>query len=309
MRRHINKHFSPPCSIYKDPIHQFFQKSWATPPRNFQEATPNEPFFLQKLFPDDASAVMEQYMPNEHHITEVIMSRADIGACGPDGIGNSILKAAGKDGIKFMKYIVQGGISTGKVFDSWKSAKTILRHKKGDRNDPHNWRPISITNCLYRAFSCLMARCFHSINEKFHRFSNHQKGFIQKTNKCTEHGIILNELFHDARRNNKELVITAIDFANAFGSVPHEPILSTMKQRNFPERAHNIVQDLYTDASSYRELRSDKLQPISCYVGVKQGCPLSPLLFNLCIESLIQSIKLINKGIGADVDRRENKRI
>jgi hypothetical protein len=130
MRRHINKQYSPPCSIDKDQIHQFFQKSCATPPRNFQEATPNEPFFLQKFIPDDASSIMEQYMLNEDRVTEVIMSRADIGACSPDGIGNSILKAAGKDGIKFMKYLVQGCISTGKVFDSWKSVKRILIHKK-----------------------------------------------------------------------------------------------------------------------------------------------------------------------------------
>jgi hypothetical protein len=309
IRRHINKQYSPPCSIDKDQIHQFFQKSWSTPPRSFQEATSNEPFFLQKLIPDSASTIMEQYMLNEDHITEVIMSRADIGACGPDGIGNSILKAAGKDGIKFMKHIVQGCISTGRIFDSWKNAKTILIHKKGDRSDLHNWRPISITNCLYRDFTCLMARCFQRINEEFQLFSNHQKGFIQKTNGCTEHGIILNELFHDARRNNKELVITAIDFTNAFGSVPHELILSTMKQRNFPEWTRSIVQDMYTNASSYIEVRGDKSQPISWKVGVKQGCPLSPLLFNLCIEPLIQSIKSINKGMGAYVDICENKRI
>jgi hypothetical protein len=309
MKRHINKHYSPPCSIDKDQIHQFFQKSWATPPRNFQEATSNEPFFLQKLIPDDASTNMEQFMLDEDNITKVIMSRPDIGACGPDGIGNFILKAAGKDGIKFMKHIIQGCISTGKVFDSWKSAKTILLYKKGDRNDPHNWRPISITNCLYRDFTCLMARCFQQINKKFHIFSNTQKGFIQKTNGCSEHGIILNELFHDARRNNKELVITAIDFTNAFGSVPHELIFSSLKQRNFPEWTRNIIHDIYTDASSFIELRGSKSQPISWKVGVKQGCPLSPLLFNLCIEPLIQSIKLINKGKGAYVDISENKRI
>jgi hypothetical protein len=82
-----------------------------------------------------------------------------------------------------------------------------------------------------------------------------------------------------------------------------------MTQRNFPEWARNIVQDLDTDASSYIELRGDKSQPISWKVGVKQGCPLIPLLFNLCIEPLIQSIKLINKGMGAYVDTCENKRI
>jgi hypothetical protein len=80
-----------------------------------------------------------------------------------------------------------------------------------------------------------MARCFQEINASHNIFSDHQKGFIKKTNGCSEHGIILNELFHDAYRNRKGLVVTAIDFTNAFGSVPHKLFLSTMNQRNFPQ--------------------------------------------------------------------------
>jgi hypothetical protein len=154
-----------------------------------------------------------------------------------------------------------------------------------------------------------MSRRFQEINSKYQLFSDHQKGFIKKTNGCTEHGIILNELFHDARRNNKGLVITAIDFTTAFGSVPHELILSAMKQRNFPDWTIEIVRDMYTDASSFIELRGDKSNPISWKKGVKQGCPLSPLLFNLCLEPLIQFIKRANQGIGAYVTINDNRRI
>jgi hypothetical protein len=121
------------------------------------------------------------------------------------------------------------------MMTSWKAAKAILIYKKGDRADPHNWRPFSIRNCLYRVFTCLMARSFQETNAKYQLFSNHQKGFIKKTNGCSEHGIILNEICHDAYRNHKCLVITAIDFTNAFGSVPHDLILSNLKQRNFPK--------------------------------------------------------------------------
>jgi hypothetical protein len=46
------------------------------------------------------------------------------------------------------------------------------------------------------------------------------------------------------------MVLTAIDFTNAFGSVPHDLIMSTMKQRNFPQWTKEIVADMYTGASS-----------------------------------------------------------
>jgi hypothetical protein len=309
MRRYVNKKYSPPCAINKEEIHEFFQKIWATPTLGFNEASPESPLFLEEKIPADATETMKEFMLNEKHIREVINSRSDIGACGPDGISNVILKAAGKEGIRFMKNIIQGCITYGRVLESWKKAKTILIFKKGDRADPQNWRQISITNCLYPVFTCIMARCFQEVNALHHLFSDSQIGFIKKTNGCSEHGILLNELFHDAFRNHKELVVTAIDFTNAFGSVPHDLILTTMKQRNFPEWTVKIVQDMYTNASSFIELRGDKSAPIPWKKGDKQGYPLSPLLFNLCLEPLIQLIKRANKGGGAFVNINENAKI
>jgi hypothetical protein len=309
MKRFVNKKHYTPCAIDKKDIHNHFQKIWATPTQDFSEAAPDSPLFLDPKIPPEAAETMEEFMLNEKNISEVIKSRKDQSSCGPDGISNLILKAAGKEGIRFMKSVIQGCLSYGRIMDSWKMAKTILIYKKGDKIDPKNWRPISITNCLYRVFTCLMARCFQDINATYQLYSDPQKGFIKKTNGCTEHGIVLNELFNDANRHHKGLVITAIDFTNAFGSIPHELILSTMKQRNFPEWTRKIVENMYTDASSYIELRGCKSDPIAWKKGVKQGCPLSPLLFNLCLEPLIQLIKRVNRGSGAFVDIGENKKI
>jgi hypothetical protein len=129
-----------------------------------------------------------------------------------------------------MKHIVEASIRCGHVMTSWKEARTILLHKKGDREVIRNWRPISITNCAYRIFTCLLARAFQDINARYGVFTDPQKGFIKKRNECSEHGIMLNELFPDARRGHKDLVMTTIDFTNVFGSVPQELIMSTMRQ-------------------------------------------------------------------------------
>jgi hypothetical protein len=107
-----------------------------------------------------------------------------------------------------------------------------------------------------------MARTIERINSKINIFSDSQKGVIKKTNGCSEHILILNELLHNANRNRGSLIVTAIDFTNAFGSVPHELIMSTMKQRNFPIRMQKIVMDMYRGARSMIEMkgiRSNKI--------------------------------------------------
>jgi hypothetical protein len=53
-----------------------------------------------------------------------------------------------------------------------------------------------------------MARAFQEMNSRYAILSDAQKGFIKKTNGCSEHGIILNEFLQDARRKCKNLIDT-----------------------------------------------------------------------------------------------------
>jgi hypothetical protein len=301
MKRFIDHRVSPPCRIEKELVTSHFREAWARPHEPFEEAPEGHPFHLEsRISEENGSADMMEFMLSEKNIKEVIQSRQDLSSNGNDGVGYRIIKAAGQEGVKFMKLIIEATIRCKKVFKSWKEARTILIFKKGREDDINNWRPISITNCIYRIYTCLMARCFQAENQKAHFYTDRQKGFIKKTNGCSEHAILLNELFQDARRKGKDLYVTTIDFANAFGSVPHELIFSTMKQRGFPEWVIEIVKDMYDDAKSTILHRGEQTEPISWRKGVKQGCPLSPLLFNLCLEPLLEAIQKMEK-IGAPV--------
>jgi hypothetical protein len=152
-----------------------------------------------------------------------------------------------------------------------------------------------------------MARSWQAINSKVHLFSDGQKGFIKKTNGCSEHGIILNEPLDDANRSNQALIVTAFDFTNAFGSVPHGLIMSAMRQRGCPEWTCAIVDDMYDGATSVIEVRGSRPGKIAWKGGVKQGCPLSPLPFNLCLEPLLQTVGKNLKDQGAFVGPEEGE--
>jgi hypothetical protein len=118
-----------------------------------------------------------------------------------------------------------------------------------------------------------------------------QKGFIKKTNGCSEHRIILNELFQNAKRKHKDLIVTSIDFENAFGSVPYALIMSVLKQMNFPRWVRAIIEDMYDDAKSTIEYQGRQTSQFVWRKRVKQRYSLSPLLFNLCLEPLLEAIK------------------
>jgi hypothetical protein len=72
----------------------------------------------------------------------------------------------------------------------------------------------------------------------------------------------LNELLHNTNQNRENLIVTAIDITYAFRSAPHELIMSTMRQRKFPEWTEKTVRGTYQYTASTIEMRgtrSDKI--------------------------------------------------
>jgi hypothetical protein len=262
IRRYVDKVQSPPSPIEVDRVRAHFEETWSAPRVEFEEAGPDSIFHLEPRLSEEASEEMEEYMTSEKHIAEVMNSRQELSASGVDEISYRIIKAAGKAGVRFVKNLIVASIRCGRLMTKWKEARTILLYKKGDRNTITSWRPISITNCIYRIFTCLMARSFQAMNHKHQIYTDSQKRFIKKTNGCSEQGIMLNELIHNTRRKNRNLVVIAIDFTSAFGSVSHEMIMSTMRQRNFPNWTVEIVRDIYSGATSVIELKGNRSEQI-----------------------------------------------
>ena len=110
---------------------------------------------------------------------------------------------------------------------------------------------------------------------------------------CHEHTFTLQSIISDCKRNYKDCYIAWLDLRNAFGSINHEVIYTTLSHMGYPLSFVDLIKDIYTDASTViRISREDETSPIDVNAGVKQGCPISPILFNLTSELLIRSVLL-----------------
>jgi hypothetical protein len=130
-------------------------------------------------------------MLSDDNILDVIRLRDDLSVCGNDGISYRTVKAAGPQGVKFIRHIIKAMIQNCRIPESWMEAWTVLNYKKGNCKDPKNWRPITIANCIDRIYMCLMARAFQHMCSRYGIYIDMQKSFIKKTNGCSEHGIML----------------------------------------------------------------------------------------------------------------------
>ena len=158
---------------------------------------------------------------------------------------------------------------------SWKQSRTIMIHKKGDTDDPSNFRPISLLSTLYKLYSGILASRLTRIATSHGWLSAEQKGFLPGVRGIQEHTFLLQTAIDEAKKNYGDLSIAWLDLTNAFGAIPHPVLGQLFQSLPIPDLLRQHLTDIYTD--NHWEFvcgeGSVEAQPVS---GVRQGDSCSP---------------------------------
>lgn len=87
--------------------------------------------------------------------------------------------------------------------------------------------------------------------------------------------------------------------ANAFGSVPQSSIFRALQWAGLSEEAVDTLKDLYDGCTTTIINSEGSMEQVNLEAGVKQGCPLNPIIFNLTMKVLLRAVTDLN--LGADV--------
>ncbi len=176
----------------------------------------------------------------------------------------------------------------GELPESMRLAILILLYKDGLKDELKNWRPISLLNTDYKAMARVLSNRMRKVIGSVIR-PDQTCGvpgrFIHENIIFTQDCIIY------ANKENKPLAIVSIDMTKAFDRVNREFLFKIMEKLNFGEKFLKWVKIMYLETSSRLIINGNVSKSFRLTRGVRQGCPLSPLLYIICAESLLEYVR------------------
>ena len=220
-------------------------------------------------------------------------------------------KAPGRSGLKGELFSSAASALAGPVFElfkavwewgvcphSWKTARIHPLHKKGARDDVANYRPISLTENLRKAFERVL---YPSLVEVAEPLDIRQGGFRRMRGTLEQVACLHDAVRHRATATKGQVQLAFLDIKAAYDSV-HRPLLwEQLHKRGASQNFIDVLQALFDHNVSHVAVNDRETGEVAHISGLLQGSILSPTLYSIFIDDLPKRLALLGRPGQAQV--------
>jgi hypothetical protein len=214
-------------------------------------------------------------------------------APGLDGIPYEFLKSGGPILAPLLTRLFNHILHSGCYPKAWARVTICSIHKSGDKNDPGNYRGISLLPSLSKLFDIILDTRLRIWETTYAVLDQNQAGFRAKFS-TVDHIFTLNTIILRYRSESRKVYCAFIDFSKAFDSVNRAVLYYKLCKEGVSSKFIRLMRSLYSQTMAcIKGYESEFFEIMS---GVQQGAPLSPCLFALVLNDLDKELRSNNTG-------------
>ena len=235
--------------------------------------------FNKKVSPEAAARLGDDFSLSE--VIYAIQRLRNNTSPGPDGLTSELYKQHSSTFGQILKHLFNDALHGRRLPESFKKAVIKVLPKEGKREDVTCFRPISLINSDQKVLAHLIAERLKSVLTNLIGFE--QYAYLKNRNISKA----LLDLKCRMKLSDWDHCVVKIDFAKAFDRVDRPYMFQLLRKMQLPESLIQLIEEIYYKTKSVIGVNGYFTKEVCIHRGVRQGCPLSALLYIIALEPLL----------------------
>ena len=213
---------------------------------------------------------------------------------GYDSLSNEMIKCLLETNPRLLLKLFNSVFNTNTKIEQWTMGIIAPIWKSGPKMDPSNYRGISLLSCLGKLYTAILNRRLMEFAISSNILKPEALGFVAGNRTSDAHIMIHSLIQRYCHQKNEKIYSCFVDFSKAFDTIPRDLLFQKLLNYGINGKFFNNIKTLYTNDNCCIKVGNKLTDSFLANQGVKQGCILSPLLFNIFIADIVERFETEN---------------
>ena len=217
------------------------------------EDTSNIPVVVSKYTGDDPESKLCNFEITIKLVTKALKELKVNKAAGVDGLHSTFLINIKDEFVVPLSIMFNRSLNYTEIPIDWKTANVRAIFKKGNRKDPANYRPVSLTSHISKIFERIVKEQINQHLEKFKLIYESQHGFV-KGKSCLTNLLEFNDYVSKLVDEGSAIDIIYLDFQKAFDKVPHQRLARKLEAYGIEGNVLNWIKLIVVEGQKAKDV-------------------------------------------------------